>query len=475
MKNQVPSASKYALYVLTTVFFFWGFVAASNTVLIPFFKENFKLAQWQSQLVDLAFYAAYFGGSLIYFIYAVTKGDLLNKIGYKKGLIVGFMLSALGALLLIPAASFGSYTFLLIALAVIGLGFTLQQIVANPYMIAIGNPATGAQRINMAGGINSLGTMIGPLLISWALFGQINEANPTSLDVVQVPYLILALCLVLFAVLLSYSRLPAITKNEKLQHDLGALKFPQLTLGMAAIFVYVGVEVSIQSNMPALMSEPSILGLGHTETVHFISLYWGSLMIGRWTGAIGVFNPTPALKRLLITVIPLGAFAVILLVNKIKGSPMDDLLGYLPFVFIAIAGFYLGQDKPARTLILFSLLGMAMMLLGLFLDGRLALYAFVSGGLFCSIMWPCIFALSIAGLGKYTNQGSSLLVMMILGGAIIPPLQGYLADVVTIHLSYWVPVVCFAFLAFYAWKVRRVLAAQGINYDRMQNTPSEPV
>ncbi len=474
MPDSHSTTRSSSLYILITVFFFWGFVAASNTVLIPFFKENFTLQQWQSQLVDLAFYAAYFIGSLVYFLISARIGDPLNRIGYKKGLVIGFLISACGAALFFPAANMSSFPLLLLALAVIGLGFTLQQIVANPYMIAIGDPATGAHRINMAQGINSLGTMTGPLLISWALFGNIQAETTQGLDVVQVPYLILAGCLVLFALILGRSRLPSITTKEKVRHDLGALRFPQLVWGMAAIFVYVGVEVSIQSNLPALMADPSILGLDHTQTVHYISLYWGSLMIGRWTGSIGVFNVSKNLKRILWVVVPLIAYAVILFVNSLKGSPMTDLIGYLPFVFICILGFFMGNDKPARSLILFSILGMIMMIAGILLDGQWAVYAFVSGGLFCSIMWPCIFSLSIAGLGKYTNQGSSLLVMMILGGAFIPPLQGYAADLTGIHMSYWIPVICFAFLALYAWRVRHILSVQGISYDHPEQTQPEP-
>lgn len=475
MSGTQQTTRRSALYILISVFFFWGFVAASNTVLIPFFKENFTLLQWQSQLVDLAFYAAYFIGSLVYFLISSRISDPLNRIGYKKGLVIGFLISACGAALFFPAANMQSFPLLLMALSVIGLGFTLQQIVANPYMIAIGDPATGANRINMAQGINSLGTMTGPLLISWALFGNIQQESTHGIDVVKIPYLVLAGCLILFAILLGRSKLPAITTTEKIRHDLGALRFPQLVWGMAAIFIYVGVEVSIQSNLPALMAEPSMLGLDHTQTVHYISLYWGSLMIGRWTGSIGVFNLSPIVKKALWVIVPLIAYAVILFVNSLKGSPLSDLFGYLPFIFICILGFFIGNDKPARTLILFSLMGMGMMLAGLFLDGQWAVYAFVSGGLFCSIMWPCIFTLSIAGLGKYTNQGSSLLVMMILGGAIIPPLQGYLADMTGIHMSYWIPVACFGFLALYAWRVRHILSVQGISYDHPDQTQPEPL
>lgn len=459
---QPPASNRTALITLTTVFFFWGFVAASNTVLIPFFKANFTLAQWQSQLVEMAFYAAYFFGSLTYFLYAITMGDLLNRIGYKRGLLGGFGLSALGAAMFVPAAAASSYPLLLAGLFVIGLGFTLQQIVANPYMIAIGDPATGAQRVNLAQGINSFGTMIGPLLLNWVLFGNINSNETPPVSVVQTPYLVLTFCLIVFAVILGRTHLPTL-QSETIRRDVGALKFPQVRWGMLAIFIYVGVEVSIQSNLPSLMAEPHMLGLPYTSTVHYISLYWGSLMIGRWTGAIGAITTNRRTIYLLTFVVPLLAFGVIIFVNWIKGSPIQDFLMYVPFILLAIGGFYLGRDKPAHSFLIFSIIGAVMMLAGLYLDGKWAVLAFVSGGLFCSIMWPCIFTLAISGLGSYTAQGSSLLVMMILGGAIIPPLQGYVSDLTNIHSSYWIPVVCFSLLACIAWNLRRVLSRQGIH------------
>lgn len=459
---QPHDSNRTALFTLTTVFFFWGFVAASNTVLIPFFKANFTLAQWQSQLVEMAFYAAYFFGSLTYFLYSITKGDLLNRIGYKRGLLGGFGLSALGAAIFVPAAATSSYPLLLAGLFVIGLGFTLQQIVANPYMIAIGDTATGAQRVNLAQGINSFGTMVGPLLLNWALFGHITSDETPPISVVQTPYLILTFCLIAFAAILGRTHLPSL-RSETVLKDIGALKFPQIRWGMLAIFIYVGVEVSIQSNLPALMAEPHILGLPYTSTVHYISLYWGSLMIGRWTGAIGAITSNQRTVNLLTLVVPVIAFGVIILVNWIKGSPVQEFIAFAPFILIAIGVFYLGRDNPARSFLVFSVIGATMMVAGLLLSGKWAVMAFVSGGLFCSIMWPCIFTLAIAGLGTYTSQGSSLLVMMILGGAIIPPLQGYISDLTSIHNSYWIPVICFSLLAFIAWNLRRVLNRQGIH------------
>ena len=458
---------KKSLATLISVFFFWGFVAASNTILIGIFKKNFLLSQFQSQLVDLAFYVAYFVGSLVYFIISVIQGDPLNKIGYKKGLIIGFIISAAGALLFVPATSIQSFPFFLSALFIVGLGFCLLQITAYPFVIAIGNPATGSHRINLAGSINSLGTTVGPLVMGYAVFGNIHNPDTTSIEIdsVKMPYVVLSVIFILYAIFLSFSNLPTIKNTEKLEKNLGAIKYPQLIIGMISIFIYVGVEVSIQSNLVALIQLPEIKGLDNSHSVHFISLYWGCLMIGRGTAAIAVFNLTKRVKNILTVFVPIAAYGIILGANYLNGSPMMDLLYFFPFILILIVGFFITQEKPAKAMMLFSTMAGIMMIIGLITTGNMALYSFISGGLFCSIMWPCIFSLSIAGLGKYANQGASLLVMMILGGALIPPLQGILSDHIGIHTSYIIPLFCFIFLAYYGWKVKSILKSQGINYD----------
>ncbi len=456
---------------LISVFFFWGFVAASNGILIPLFKAKFILSQFQSQLVDLAFFSSYFVGSLIYFIVSRASGDPINKIGYKKALIIGLLLSAIGALFFIPAASMESYPLLLCALFIIGLGFALQQIVANPFVINFGDVKTGAHRLNLAGGINSFGTTIGPVILSYALFGNINSpaAINSSLEAVKTPAIILVGLFILCASILWFSKLPEVSNTEKLDKDLGALKFPQLTLGMIAIFVYVGVEVTIQSNLGALLALPEIKGIDHTKMSHFISLYWGSLMIGRWTGSLAIFNFKKTTKVIMQIITPIVAFAVICLVNYMRGSNISDFLFYIPYIVLASAIFILSGDNAARTLLILSVIAMVMMVVGLVSTGNLALYSFLSGGLFCSVMWPCIFALSINGLGKYTNQGSALLVMMILGGAIIPPLQGILVDKIGAHQSYFITVICFGYLAWYAYKVPSIFKKQGVELDTTTN------
>jgi len=464
--EQTKQRTPGSFYILISVFFFWGFVAASNTILIPLFKKHFVLTQSQSQLVDSAFYVAYGVGSLIYFLWSILAGDPLNKIGYKKGLIIGLLISALGTLVFVPAASENSFGLMLFALFLVAFGFALQQIVANPYVIALGSPETGAHRNTLAGAINSFGTTIGPLIVGYAIFGSIEKSSANiGLETVKTPYLILGIAFVAFAFVLGFSKLPPIKNEEKAAFSFGVFKYPQLLLGMLAIFIYVGVEVSIQSNLPELMRQKAFIGLEADKTVHYISLYWGCLMIGRWTGSINAFGLKKLTKNILTFVVPVLAYAVIILVNYIKGSPINDLLNFAPFILLLVVGSYIVKEKPAQTMLVFGTLATAMMIVGLVATGKFAVYSFISGGLFCSVMWPCIFALSIAGLGKYTPQGSSLLIMMILGGAVIPVLQGKLSEAVGIHFSYIVPVICFAYLAFFGWKVKQVLKKQGIDYE----------
>jgi FHS family L-fucose permease-like MFS transporter len=218
--------------------------------------------------------------------------------------------------------------------------------------------------------------------------------------------------------------------------------------------------------MGALLAMPEIKGLDHTRISHFISLYWGSLMIGRWTGSLEIFNLKKNTKRLMQVLVPLLGFLVIYGVNSLRGSNVDDYLLYIPYVLLASLIFIVSGENPTRTLLILSLTAAAMMVVGLLSTGDLALYSFLSGGLFCSVMWPCIFALAISGLGKYTNQGSALLVMMILGGAIIPPLQGLLADKMNAHNSYFITVFCFMYLAWYAYRVKGIFKKQGISWGQ---------
>jgi FHS family L-fucose permease-like MFS transporter len=548
-----------ALTTLVTVFFFWGFIAASNGVFIPFCKTYFNIDQFQSQLVDFAFYGAYYLGALFLFVMSSSiKKDVLNNWGYKTGIVYGLLISALGALLMYPfidGAEQGDtpvFYLVLVALFIVGLGFSLQQTAANPFVISLGSVDKGSQRLNLAGGVNSFGTTIGPIVIALIIFGstplsgdELNQMianNEIKLTTVQFLYLGVGLLFLAAAALFYFSKKLPNTKSEeefepakKAKNTLivltilialcfglifntytssgvhtdsventrllllvialaavigcvffanvkakknpegwGAMKYPQLVLGMLAIFTYVGVEVTIQSNLGELLksvadkvNQLNPLGLkvmNDAEIAPFISLYWGGLMIGRWVGAISVFNPSKGLKKWLLILVPYVAFGVILLVNFGKYSGTEILLFSL-CVAVQIGGFFLAKDNPITTLKFFSILGIIGMIIGVFASGQIALFALLSGGLFCSIMWPCLFTLSITGLGKYTAQGSSFLIMMILGGAIIPPLQGKLADIFSIQSSYWVAVLCFVYLLFYTYKTKAALQKQGLSSE----------
>jgi FHS family L-fucose permease-like MFS transporter len=530
MEQQTQKNYGTALYSIITVFFFWGFVAASNGIFIPFCKSHFSLTQFESQLIDFTFYGGYFIGSLIlYFASQASKVDILNKIGYRKGIIAGLVISAGGALLMVPAVHSGSFLFILVAFFVIAIGFSLQQTAAQPFVVALGAPESGTHRLNLAGGVNNLGGLMGPVIVSLVLFGSANDAVAKVVEISSITTLYYALAglFLLVAVFYGVTKLPEVTSDEKIEaspksngplvvmivgflmvlaaqplakmtglaeanfvyssliiiigsllfvylkkkdnlNQWGAMQYPQLILGMIALFTYVGVEVTIQSNLGALLNLKEFGGFSESDIKPYIALYWGSMMIGRWTGAVSAFELSKLTKNILTVIVPFIAFGIVLLVNHFTGTDVGNLYIYSISVAILVIGFFIGQEKPAKTLAIFATLGIISMAIGLLTTGIVATLAFISGGLCCSIMWPSIFALSITGLGKYTSQGSSFLIMMILGGAILPPVQGKLADTHGIHSSYIIPVIGFAYLIFFAWKVSGVLKKQGINVEAIE-------
>lgn len=527
-----------ALYTLIIVFFFWGFLAASNGVFIPFCKEHFHLTQFESQLIDFTFYGGYFIGSLIlYFASQFSKVDILNKIGYKSGIILGLIISAIGALGMIPAVASGSFGLILTVFFIIAVGFSLQQTAANPFVVALGPPETGSNRLNFAGSVNNIGALLGPIVVGIVLFGSA-KAKVAAADVkissVDNLYYILAGLFIAVAIFFWISKLPKVTSDEQIEASTkantplfimflaflmilgadpislktgipsqyfvyaslaiivftlvasmfvakghqgwGAMQYPQLILGMLAIFTYVGTEVTIQSNMGSLLKTPDFGSFKESDIAPYISLYWGSLMIGRFAGSIGAFNLSKNTKYILYVLVPFVAFALVLIANALTGVDVSKLYIYSVCVAIMIVAFFLGKQKPMHTLSVLGGLGVIFMLVGLFTKGSVATFSFIGGGLCCSIMWPSIFSLAITGLGKYTSQGSAFLIMMILGGSVIPPLQGKIADgsnnlipgMSGIHFSYIVPILGFLYLIFFAWKVSRELINQGIDLDHVE-------
>lgn len=446
-------------YAVVAIFFFWGFMAASNGIFIPFCKEHFQLSQFQSQLIDATFYGGYFIGSLLLFLYtAFRKKDFVNEHGYAKSFSIGLIISAVGALCMIPSLHIGNYSLILASFFVIALGFCLQQTAANPFVVLLGEERTGAHRLNLAGGVNSFGTTVGPLIVAYFLFGSIAGSGNVDLKNVDTLYGILVVLFLALALLLRSIKIEETKAPEKTNtFSFGALQFPQLKLGMIAIFVYVGVEVTIQSNLGALLNTPEYGNIPSELLFPFISLYWGSLMMGRWTGASESLSDNPRTKKLLQSLLPFIAFAVVYAVNFLKAQGNTNIhlnevfLPYLGFVVLMVLVSYFSINNSAKMLFAFSVAAVLCMLGGLLTSGNVSLLFFLSGGLWCSVMWPCIFANAIKNLGAYTSQASAFLIMMILGGAVIPPFQGWLADVTSIKLSYLVAPICFAYLAYYGW------------------------
>ena len=467
--------------VLISVFFFWGFVAASNDILIPVFKEKLHLTQVQAQMVSFAFYVAYSVGAILYLLVSkMLKQDLLNKIGYKNGISVGLIISAIGTLLFIPAASAESFPLFISGLFIIGLGFSLQQTAANPLAINMGSASTGSQRLSMAGGVNNFGTTIGPLIVKLAVFGSVTTVVVSSLSTVKTPYLILGAAFLVVAAIFYFSSVPnqLVSNTEELAEakstwvDRGSpFKYPQLFLGMIAIFVYVGVEVSTAANLPEFMKQK--LGTPTSHIAPYISLFWASLMIGRWTSSAEAFGFSASVKKVLQFLMPYLAFGVFLLVNSIAKNDLQPFYVYALVIVVLIIANFLSKGNPARQLLLFSLLGIVALIIAIVSpDHNISVYAICSVGLFCSTLWPCIFTLSISGLGKHTSEGSNFLIFMIMGGGVVSLLQGYLSSdhLLGISMSYVVGIACFAYLAYYAIKAKSELKNQGIDLDELSNT-----
>ncbi len=415
-RSEEPIVTNYgALGTLVTVFFFWGFIAAGNSVFIPFCKHYFDLDQFQSQLIDFAFYTAYYIGALALFAYGSFGGkDLVGKWGYKKSIVYGLLFSAIGAAAMIVAVNANAFAGMLVGLFIVALGFSLQQTAAQPFAISLGDPATGTSRVNLGGGINSFGTTIGPIVVALALFGTTAAITDEQIAALSLGKVILlytcvgalfigaaalfyfskkvpsgvmlektekankalytlivmtGLLIITFAPVFNSYRTDLTDATDAERHSMeayrmrwllgalavvvigllaanmsakknadgwGAMKFPQLVLGMLALFVYVGVEVSIGSNLSELMKQPEFGGLQASEATPYVAMYWGSLMIGRWAGAISAFNLSKNTKLILQVIVPLVAFGIIIGVNTIAQYDMRPLYYYVVCVIILI-------------------------------------------------------------------------------------------------------------------------------------------
>lgn len=440
-------------YNIAGLFFFWGFVAASNDVLIPIFKDYLQIEQWQSQMISFVFYVAYTIGSILYlFVSYHLKNDLLQIIGYTKGLSIGLIISFVGTLLFIPAAQHSSFISLIGGLFIVGIGFSLQQTAANPLIIMAGDEAYGSQRLSLAGGINNIGTTIGPLLVSYAVF-QSTSSFP-SLQNLMYPYLILGAVFLLIALwFFIYPQQKTNTVESKNYVQWYQIKqvviVPQVWMGMLAIFLYVGVEVSTAANLAEFAKQKAHISTN--EIAPFISLYWACLMIGRWASASDIFAQHKLKKIIFKILFPLMALALFLLILHINQKHIPHIKWILVYITSLIILDFLSQGDAAKQLILYSAAGVVLIMIGIFSKGYFSVFNIIAVGMFCSTLWPCIFEIALKNMNHYAGLISSLLIMMIMGGGWVSLLQGYLSKLIGIHASYVVGIFCFIYLLLYGW------------------------
>ena len=455
--------------VMTSLFFLWGFMTVFNDILIPRFKEAFTLDYYHAMFVQFAFFGAYFVGSLIYFIISATSGDPIAKIGYKNGVVIGLLISSTGSALFWPAANAMSYSMFLGALFIVGLGFAMLQIAANPYVTILGEEKTASSRLNLAQGFNSIGTTLGPLIGGYLIFQYFAKTGAHGAESVKVPYMAFCVIFLVLAVVFFFIKLPHVGEGH-IEGGAGALKHPHVVLGVLAIFMYVGGEVCVGSAIINFLGQKSVAGLNADDASKYVAIYWGGLMIGRFMGAVELSEIRAARKQLLLVVIPLLAW---LLLWVAKSAPLAALHSdttesvmklwqdgfmanwsvfktYLPFVVLCWLLFQFGQGKAGRTLLIFSLTVCTLLLTAILVGGPMAMWCIVAIGLFTSIGWSNTFALALEGTDIFKSQVSSLLVMAILGGAVLPPLQGKIADVThNLQFSFIVPLIAYAYVAFY--------------------------
>jgi len=394
--GQPQGKQTFAFIAMTCLFFFWGFITVLNDILIPFLKESFDLNYTQAMLVQFCFFGAYF-------IVSPFAGRIIDKVGYQQGIVLGLLTTASGCLLFYPSAGFHSYALFLFAFFVLAAGITVLQVAANPYVAALGSEKTAASRLNLAQAANSFGTTVGPLVGSALILGVV----ATDASAVQMPYVMLGGLLVAAALVFRSIKLPVLehVESQESDSDDSVWNYRHLVLGALAIFLYVGGEVSIGSFLVNYFSEESIAGLSTADAGEMVAYYWGAALIGRLVGA-ALMNYIAATKYLAVN----------------------------------------------------ALIAMVMILVSMNTTGNVAMWSILAVGFFNSIMFPTIFTLAVNGLGSMTSKGSGLVCQAIVGGALVPLIQGFAADTVGIQMSFAVPLVCYIYIGWYALRGAQVKA-----------------
>lgn len=457
MENTNEKNYSAALVTLTSLFFMWGFITCLNDLLTPYLKGVFELSHFEANLVQFAFFTAYFVISLIYFLVSTFYKDPIQKVGYKNTLVAGLVIAALACFLFYKEAGSENPKFPLFlgALFLLGTGFTFLQIAANPLVSMLGPAQTSSSRLNLSQAFNSLGTTLAPVVGGYFIFTYF-KSDANSANAVQIPYLVLASVLLMLAGILFFSNVPNKVNTGAIASvkGAGALKHPYLVYGMLGIFFYVGAEVAIGNNLIGFMQ--SCHGLATEAATTYLMFYWGGAMIGRFMGAISMSQMESSKKYILMAVAGVLTTVIIccIAMNTKANVSISEVVFFFVYLVLNYVIFMAAKSLPSRTLGFFATVNIVLLFIMLCGDGQISLWAVLSVGLFNSIMFSNVFTLAIDGLEEYTAQGSSLLVMMILGGAIIPPIQGLVTDSLSaenMKYAFFVPLLCYAYLAWYGF------------------------
>lgn len=437
---------------VTVLFFMWGFITSLNDVLIPFLKNVYSLSHFQANIVQFAFFGAYFVGAFIFFLFALKGKDPITKIGYKNTLIIGLIIAAVACFLFaLTAKNNLSFSTFLLTLFLLGIGLTFLQIAANPFVSIIGNRETASSRLNLTQAFNSLGTTLGPALGGYFVFKHFAK-NTSGTDAVFIPYLFLACLLIALTIFIYTSKISYTEKAEEITTKQKSIfRKPYVLLGALGIFFYVGAEVSIGSNFVSYMKE--MLNKPESIASAFLSYYWGGAMIGRFLGAISLSNAKQSSKLIYMILLAVASFIIIFSINySLHGLVFHQVWFFIVFIVLNFIFFYLGKGKPALSLGIFAMVNLGLIISSFIAAPQVAVWCVLAIGLFNSIMWGNVFTLAIDGLGKQTASASSILIMMIVGGALLPPLQGLLADIIGIKYSFIIPMISYCYLCFYGLK-----------------------
>ncbi|MEX1003193.1 MAG: MFS transporter [Crocinitomicaceae bacterium] len=457
------SSYRFSFYGLSFLFFMWGFITVMNDVLINSFETTFGLSPSKLSYIQLAFFGTFFLVSLLYFLISSISGkDPINRLGYKKGMALSLFVCSIGCGIAFIAGLNGVYMQFILALFVISIGVTLLQICANPYATLLGPESLASSRLNVAQGLNSLGTTVGPIVGNILIYSVFSNGEKDA-EAFGFTYLTYGIVFLLMAGIVAASNFPAFVNKQVASKGFSIFSNRNLSFGILAIFFYVGAEVAIGSWIGKFSREAHIMNFDEQSANYFLSFFWGGLMIGRLMAGVSLNHEiSKSRKNIQLLFTAFAVFFLIWIVTAIHFVPtdagldfqflpkgIDDLILYLLLIVVLYIAFIAGKGIPQRLIVIFSVINVILLTIAITTKGAVAFWALLGTGLFLSVGWSNIFSLSLKGLGDQKGLGSSLLVMAIVGGAVLPMIQSHLIEAFSVQLSFLIPLIAMLYLIFY--------------------------